>query len=406
MDIVTKKQNLLNLWLESFVVLNQCFGKLIKAALGLLILVVLVVSACAYTLGLTSQLTQIVLSILNVFCVTVLLQIITAHILQSQQPLMETFAGSVWPTIFQLISSFILALACLPIGLVCFPIMMLSPILGVICIIASMFLFVRFLYSFLAIAVDNKGPIAGLIYSWKLTGGQNYIDVLLVLLILIVSYLLIVIFFTLLGIAFRTLIPLYFANSFDLTHLSPLWWIVGAILVILYLFYHLALLTFLLLVFLNRKFQLEPTMPVQKEQDAIFIPLPELEIPTQAATPEQASNNNPSPLPQTEIPQNAVPTEQPATQQPSGMETLQITKTSVNTTEEDASEITQHLHQVYTPRDKETVQHTEEDRMPTILFDDELAQQLEHQFLEEHKQQHPTKNDDSSEDDNPIQLSK
>ncbi|MBQ3667381.1 MAG: hypothetical protein II913_04915 [Elusimicrobiaceae bacterium] len=157
---------------------------------------------------------------------------------------------------------------------------------------------------------------------------------------------------------------------------------------------------------MNRKFQLEPTVPAQKEQDAIFIPLPELEIPTQAATPEQASNNNPSPLPQTEIPQNAVPTEQPATQQPSGMETLQITKTSVNTTEEDASEITQHLHQVYTPRDKEAVQHTEEDRMPTILLDDELAQQLEHQFLEEHKKQHPTQHDDSSEDDNPIQLSK
>lgn len=406
MDIITEKQNLLSLWVESFVVINQCFGKLVKAILGLLILIALVGAACAYTIGLSSQITQIVLNVLNIFSMTVLLQVIAAHILKSQQPLMEAFAGSVWPTLFQLVASFLLALACIPAGLICVPAMMLSPILGFIIIVALMFLFVRFLYVFIAIAVDNKGPIEGIVFSWKLTGGKNYIDVLLTLLLLIASYILIVLLFILLGLVLRIIIPLYFANSFDLTHLSPIWWIIGGILVILYLFYHLAMLTFLLLVFLNRKFQLEPLHPT-KEQDPIFIPLPDLENTNQESVQQPPLTPEiPQDAPHIQDVQKKASSQEGIPAQSSKMETIGLTKTSVNTTEEDTNDITQHLHQVYTPRTKEDIQHTEEDRMPTILFDDDLAKQLEHQFLEEHQQQTPKNTSEDSSGDDSIQLSK
>ena len=43
MDI-NKKQNLLRLWLESFVVVNQCTGKLIKAVLCLLVVVAVILT--------------------------------------------------------------------------------------------------------------------------------------------------------------------------------------------------------------------------------------------------------------------------------------------------------------------------------------------------------------------------
>ena len=411
MDIITKKQNLLSLWLESFIVINKGLGKLVKALLGILVLMAAIVAVCAFTLGLSSLITRFVINIFSAFCATVIFQVIAAHILQTQQPLMEAFAGSVWPTIFQFIASILIGISCIPVALVAILTLKISPILTFLLFIAWLFLAVRFLYTFIAIAIDNKGPIEGLVYSWKLTGGTNYLDALLVLLILMGSYILIAIFFTFVGLALRAIIPLYFANSFDLTHLSPIWWIGGLILVILYLFYHLAIVTFLILVFLNRKFQLEPSTPVKEQQDTVFIPLPELETPTGENGPQQIPSNNESlqVLPQTDDPQKMTPSaavDQHVEQHhPSGMESLGITKTSVNTTEADTNEITQHLNQVYTPRPKDTIQHTEEDRMPTILFDDDLAKQLEQQFLEEHQPQ-PSKDDNSSSGDDSIQLSK
>lgn len=409
MDIITKKQNLLSLWLESFVVINKGLGKLTKALLGLAVLMAIVITLCAFTLGLSSPITRIILNPFAIFCSTVIFQVIAADILRTQQPLMEAFAGSVWPSIFQLIASIVVGIGFVPLTLICVLATKIFPPLGLILLIASMFLMVRFLYAFIAIAIDNKGPIEGLIYSWKLTGGSNYIDTLLVLLILMGSYALLMIFYTLVGVALWKLIPLYFANSFNLAHLSPVWWLVGLVLVVLYLFYHLAMITFLLLVFLNRKFQLEPTTPVKEEQqDTIFIPLPELEKPAQGNVVQQAPNDtaNLQAVPQTDNPQKPAPSSAKNFENPpSGMETLGITKTSVNTSEEDTNEITQHLNQVYTQRPKDVVQHTEEDRMPTILFDDDLAKQLEQQFLEEHQQPSPKENDSSSGDDS-IQLSK
>lgn len=409
MDIVTKKQNLLRLWLESFVVVNKSMGKLLKALLGLIVLMALVGTVCAFTVGLYSPITSIIVHLFSLFCGTVIIQVIAAHILQTQQPLMATFSGAVWPSILQIVAGIIVAICFVPVAIIGFFAMKISPLLGgLFFLLFWVLLAIRFLYSFLAIAIDNKGPIEGLIYSWKLTSGTNYLDALLVVLILILSQFLLALVFSIIAFVLRSLIPLYFVNSFDLTHLSPVWWMLGFVLLVVFLFYCLSITTFFVLVFLNRKFQLEPNKVTKEQDDTIFIPLPELETPSQ-------QNHQPTPQPQrpteglqsisqAQAPQTAAPSNKTTERPVGGMETLELTKTSVNTSEEDANEITQHLHQVYTPRSKDVVQHTEEDRMPTILFDDDLAQQLEQQFLEERQQ--PAKEDDSSSGDDSIHLSK
>ena len=88
-----------------------------------------------------------------------------------------------------------------------------------------------------------------------------------------------------------------------------------------------------------------------------------------------------------------------------GLEDFQVTHSSVRTEEEDVNKITQHLDKVYTPKPKDLVQYGDEDRMPTILFDDDMAKQLQ-----EHNVQPPAKldsnNNDNLPDDAPIKMSK
>ena len=60
----------------------------------------------------------------------------------------------------------------------------------------------------------------------------------------------------------------------------------------------------------------------------------------------------------------------------SGLDELQVSRSSINATEADTTDISKHLDQVYTPKTDTEVQQGDEDRMPTILFDDELAKQL------------------------------
>ncbi|MGN1057802.1 MAG: hypothetical protein ACI4Q7_00410, partial [Candidatus Avelusimicrobium sp.] len=56
---------------------------------------------------------------------------------------------------------------------------------------------------------------------------------------------------------------------------------------------------------------------------------------------------------------------------------VDITQSSVSATPDDGV-TEQHLQQVYQPQPEEPVQYIEEeDRMPTILFDDDMARQIE-----------------------------
>ncbi len=87
-----------------------------------------------------------------------------------------------------------------------------------------------------------------------------------------------------------------------------------------------------------------------------------------AATP----NEHPSSAPMPEEPKQTV-----RLSNADELEELEISQSSIATGEQDSNEISQHLNKVYTPSNENIVQHGDEDRMPTILFDDEMAKELE-----------------------------
>ncbi len=428
MDITMKKHNLLRLWLESFAVINQCTGKLIKTILCLVLLIALVVAVLALGIGTSALLEKMQMTLLartvgfgtallyilamlvsnlcGLFFITVVWQIVSTHVLQYKQPLSETFSSSVWPTLYQFIAAIILAIPCM----IAFAILALgariTPVLLVLGAILVFLIGVRFCYSFIAIAIDNKGPIEGIVHSWNMTAGKNYTDALLMCVMMVASMALLEGFFLLVFYALYTLIPLYFAASFNLAHPSLIWYLLGFVLLVLTAFYYFAMLAFPVLVFLNRTSQ-EHLAEQEEPKDTIFIPLPELDTPAQAEPSISSSQQ-----------QQAVPLESGtfAANQAElssesdklhahAIEGLEITKTSVNTSDEDTNNITQQLHKVYTPRPDDIVQYDNEDRMPTILFDDELAKQLQQ---DPNAAPYPSSTAETKrpDDDTPIELSK
>ena len=399
MDITTKKYNLLYLWLKSFGIINQCTGKLVQAVLCSVLLAALVVLVLVLGLGTSMLLSKLQMTLLaqtvgigtlliymlvallsnlyGVFFLTVIWRIIAAQALQRTQPLSEIFSSSVWPTLYQFIAAIVLSIPCIIVFAILALAARTSSVVLILGLVLTFFIAVRLCYSFVAIAVDNKGPIEGIVTSWQLTAGNNYIDALLMCVMLAGSMLLLEAIFIAVGYGFYVLIPLHFANSFSLAHISPLWWIVGLILGLLGIFYYLAMMAFWVLVFLNRNAQ-GTAVPTQEETNPIFIPLPELEVPIHdAAAKPSMSVSSASTQPSNPSPSANKQEDLLASHQTPQLEGLEVIQTSVNTTEEDSKEITQHLHQVYTPRSKDSVKTGEEDRMPTILFDDELAKQFQ-----------------------------
>ncbi len=61
---------------------------------------------------------------------------------------------------------------------------------------------------------------------------------------------------------------------------------------------------------------------------------------------------------------------------PEEVQGLSIVKASVKTST-DSDSAQEHLDQVYQQKKEDLIQYEEEDRMPTILFDDDMARQIE-----------------------------
>ena len=397
MDITAKRYGLFQLWLESFRVVNKCTGKLIKIFLCLLLVVLLIVGVlilCAGTTfllnqhqpgnmsptvglwaGLLNMAISLVSNLLGLFFMTVVYRVIAAHIYQRQQPLIEAFSSSVLPTLYQILANFLISIPILVFGIVLAIVSRGNPWVFILATFLVALIGIRFCYSFIAIAVDSKGPIEGLVCSWNLTKDKQYTDALLMCLMLVGSMVVLMAVTTGIGVLAFSL----FAKGTSLPVSFLILGILGVVLFIIGTYCYVSILSFPLLVFLNRKSQ-EQFSQVKETAETIFIPLPELDTPSNTQPGENTQRLNDA--------------------------SLNITKTSVNTSDEESTDLSQHLEQVYTPQDKQVIHHQEEDRMPTILFDDELAKQLEHQFLEEQKQSSSNNSDETDPGNDSIPLSK
>ncbi len=441
MEITAKKINLLRLWVESFAIVNRCTGKLVMAILCSVLLLALVVGVILLGFGSSALLAHFQMAVLaksvgfitlliyficaligncySLFFMTVCWQIVAAEAQGQKRPLSEFFSGSILPTLYQVVAALLLMI---PYILVVIVLAFLTrvPSLMTLVMIAVGLLAVRICYSFIAIAVANKGPIEGLQLSWQMTTGMDYVDALLMCVTAMASVLLVEGVLFGIGYVLYINIPLHFAQGFSLAHLSFVWYLAGFVLAVILMFVFFALMTFPVLVFLNRHAQLYSS-PQVAEDENIFIPLHELELsqgnadgnePIQEVAPATTEvpqdikplEAEPQPFPQTTQPSAPPPPPAPAVMQ--GLDDLQVTHASVHTGEEDVNEITQHLDKVYTPKEEHLVQTGDEDRMPTILFDDEMAKELLKQTDTPSKDTKAANDSNPPQDDGPIKMSK
>ncbi len=426
MNILTERRSLIELWLESFKVVNRCTGKLLwviiisvilfALAAGVMVLAVGTSGAlAALQMGRASQAVGIgavlayMLFVLGtniygvVFC-TVCWRVMANQATGETQPLAETFSSSVIPALYQIVAGILLAIPFMFLGIVA-ALLKSSALMAVLMIILFFTVGVRLCYSFIAIAVAGKGPIEGFTHSWKMTAGKNYADALLMCLMLVGTVLLMYLFFGAIGYGFFVMIPLHFAGNFSLAHPSLPWILVALVLGVLAVFWYFVIIAFPVLVFINRHAVLFDARNIEK--DTTFVPLPSLELPGIQPNPEHMQQTESTVRSPMLTEEDLHPTQPAATPQPApapkpqpqempSLEGLEVSKASINTSEKETDTLSQHLDKVYTPKADDVVQYGDEDRMPTILFDDEMAKQLQEnqaQYTPKPKDENPDKKD-------------
>lgn len=433
---------MLRLWLESFSVVSRSGGHLV----GLILIAVLVwglligvaVSSLGGFAALASKaqtgmaagaagalgafglylLVMLLINISSIFFLTVLSRIFAAQAMQQKVSLAAHFSASVVPTLWQILAGFMVGIPCIIIGLLAA--LLLRNVL-VLYVLMGVLLFtvgVRLVYAYIAIAIKNKGPIEGFRYSWQLTEGA-YVDTLLMLLMCVGTGILIRFILQGMFYGLKVAIPLYFADSFSFT--SPVWWAVGVVVGIICLCLYVIPMAFPILVFLNRDGDPDAYRGMSagnNNQPIPVSPFPTEDLPNLQPTVVAETYVEEGLPPQTErIPTQriAMQTNPQATDQPKqaagaakrpsagGMESLELSKSSIHSSDVASSDIDQHLGQVYTPSSENMIQQGDEDRMPTILFDEDMAKQLE----ENAKQFGGQKKDKQEPEDlGPIKMSK
>lgn len=342
---------------SSLGIANQAFG----TALGLLIMMFLFVALLSgictgvttlinNPLGLTaiSLPLPIVASFLLVVFITACVQIVASRFEKTGISAYESFRDCIVPSVYFIISSIILAVISYALMfLLSMAHFAIVPVAGgtVICL-----LMLPFCFTLQALILRNEGPLSALRYSWDLAT-SHYFRLLWNIFCLVIMVL-----FVILGIftLCKALLPVQYAAFVSprgiatLSALAPLWLIQ---LPRLYVFIGfivcgmLALYLFLLgqAIWTGLFLNLDYSARTARNQH--------LEAQAQAAAQQAAS----------------VPS--------GGMPDIAVKQASVRT---DADpETSRHLEQVY--RAQEHLAHAleqEEDRMPTILFDEDMAKQL------------------------------
>lgn len=386
---IREQHNLIRLFAESFALLNRCGGALFVyfLVLAALMAVILLLRLS----GVPSFLTKIILLLPSIYTGVVLLRILGAKAENTGETVSNSFSASVFPTIYFLIYNIALAAVLWLLGTLSVFFISSTPFLSRLqetlltvisgtatastlisggtallgmalpFLLIAAFL-VRFLYGQAAIALREQGPVEALIYSWQLTSGKKYFTALGAG---IISFLAVPVYSGVVGYALYTLIPLYFADSFNLAALTPAWWGVFGVLGIGYFLITLAVPAFLVLVFLNQDYG---------HNRGSFTPQAQLKLNSRETQVFGADNN-------------VLPPGAGNVVRPEDVANVEVLKSSVSANAEDGV-TQQHLQEVYQPKPEDLVQYSEEeDRMPTILFDDDMARQIEQErTLWENKQ--------------------
>lgn len=289
-----------------------------------------------------------------------LIKIIASKIEKTGITAWESLISSTVPALYLFVSSLVLMI---PAGLILVGAVLSKSALVLFAVYVVMaFLMLPFMFVQHAIALRGEGPISALKYSWELST-SHYVRILFTIISIIVLF---IIF--LLGIVcvLKVFLPQFFANpamlQMQLLMLPKIYALLGfMVFMLLYAFILLAFQAIFTVLFLNLDYC--HRMVKTRENDTPRV---------------KATANILDSL---------------------GLETeVGIKQASVQT---DANEDTiQHLEQVYSPNDHlpQTLQQ-EEDRMPTILFDEDIAKQLA-----QHDEQKLQKSSDNPDDQEPPSI--
>jgi len=399
MDI-TQRQNLFVLWKESFSVVNRAAPKLIAVVLffGLLL------GAAGFGLAILAKplfLAGNWIALMGIgglvglfsfafmfYMLNVFWRIVGGTAETALFSLPEVFAASVKPTIFCIIAQILWLLVT---GAVNFATSFIDN--AFITLIVSLAFFfgvaIRIMYAFPAIALKGQGPIDGFVYSWKLTG-KNYVDTILMCLTNALFPLTALVFVGVCGYALYVGIPLYFADSFDITHLTWPWWIVLGLICCGVIFIWVAMFTFPIIVFLNRDYSDTPYADdINIRQDAELRPLTSEPIQSKPQ-PQHLEPVSFERAPSPDIGPAQVKLSRPAVQSNKPLPPIRKSDNDAAEidldllqatfrTEQKQEQVHEQLQEVYQPKkeDEKVIEYEEEDRMPTIVFDEQMTRQLE-----------------------------
>lgn len=342
-----EKQNLFQLLLESFRLVNRSMGAIVAYLFAAVLGGVLQIAF--EWLGLPRFFISIFNRLYSLYLGVVLWRLLAAKAEKSGESISNSFSAAIFPSVYMLVFSIIAGVALAGLGIVAAFSRSLW-VMGALAVIVFFFGIARLIFAPLAIALREQGPVAAITYSWDLTG-KNYPAVIGMLLI---SSLLPPLVMGGIGYALYVNIPLHFADSFNLAALTPPWYVLGALLGLFFIFLWFSMTAFIVLVFLNRDYG--------DNRDS-FVPLPEARLANQPTQVFGADNN-------------VLPANLGMPVRPEEVQGLSIVKASVKTST-DSDSVQEHLDQVYQQKKEDLIQYEEEDRMPTILFDDDMARQIE-----------------------------
>lgn len=363
MNITGEKQNLMQLWLKSFVILNRCTGKLLLlVAASVFLLALFVLAMLLIAQQVPSRMVQLLgllgMWLWSAFVATVFMQLVQTVSQEEQQPLTELFSASVLPAFNLLAANLILSVPLallglagrlLPAGILWMPVLQLVLLLWV---------GVRIVYYPCAVALRHKSPLESFKYSWKLTAGRYGRTLLMCIMWTLTLVILTGVISTVLALVAPEVLRGQLMGG-SLSWLTISGYLAGMI--VAALLYTVPFI-FPILVFLNTDAQ------VLVQTDHTFVPLPTLTLPQTKQNPVHAQQADATFKTPTQ------PAPDPKREELKGLDVMQ---TSVNTGEKDAPDLEQHLEKVYKPQKEDVMEYINEDRMPTILFDDDMAKLLQ-----------------------------
>ena len=403
---IYKERNLFKLWFASFNVSNKMIVPFFK------IFLVAIIAGIgsfffSFFLGDTfaslaiSTALKLVASVASCWGCCALVRLCAAHVEGRMETVSQAFSSSFLPFVYLVVLILLLSIVLVPIAIL-FPALavifssafltLFSSGIGALLLLLALlliplFFVVRLFYVPAAIILKEKGPFSAIQYSWELTQGMGMLYAFGAFVLMSLLFHL----FTILIVLAYEFIPLY-APSLNLAGLpTPV--LVSLLLVILCLFFFFQACgyVFYTLVFMHID---------GENSSAQWATTPDMHIVNKRKSDVQMTTDD------AEI---TFHEEETIRLNADKIQELTVESTAVKT-ETSNKNLKDELKKVYKPQpiDK-LVQSGDEDRMPTILFDDETAKNLEESkkmFTAQPPQETKDKPDDDNGEITSIKISK